>query len=43
MKDILINKFNENKKFEYLEKNEFLFDNKFKIKSILTNNNEIII
>ena len=43
MKDILINQFNENKKFEYLEKNEFLFDNKFKIKSSLINNNEIII
>ena len=41
MKDILINQFNENKKFEYLEKNEFLFDNKFKIKSSLNNNNEI--
>ena len=43
IKDILINQFNENKKFEYLEKNEFLFDNKFKIKSSLINNNEIII
>ena len=43
MKDILINQFKENKKFEHIEKNEFLFDNKFKIKSSLSNNNEIII
>ena len=43
MKDILINKFKQDKKFEYLEKNEFLFDNKYKIKATLLDNNEISI
>ena len=43
MKDILINKFKQDKKLEYLEKNEFLFDNKYRIKATLLDNNEIFI
>ena len=43
IKDTLINKFNENKKFEYIKGNEFLFDNKYQIKAELLDNNEIII
>ena len=43
MKDILITKFKQDKKFEHLEKNEFLFDNKFIIKASLLDNNEISI
>ena len=43
IKDLLNNKFKENKRFQYIDKNEFLFDNKIKIKASLSDNNEIII
>ena len=43
MKDILIKKYKGNKKFEHINNNEFLFDNKIKIKANLSINNDIII
>ena len=47
MKDILINKFKEknenNKTFRHINKNEFLFDEKYNVYAYLNNNNEIII
>ena len=43
IKEILDNKYKEIKKFIYINNNEFLFDNKFKIKASLSDNNEIII
>ena len=47
MKDILINnfkkKYGKNNTFVHLDKNEFKFDDKYKIFAELINNNEIII
>ena len=47
IKDILINKFKEklgkNKKFTHINKNEFLFEDKYNVFIDLNNNNEIII
>ena len=43
IKDLLVNKYQKNKKFVHINNNEFLFNDKFQIKAFLSDNNEIFI